>query len=149
MLIFFFWKKWEKLLHSKSFSHFFNKKYWHIWDFNVWNFKVLLTNEVISFEQPVPGKFAPSHSSGQWLQCSWTLLQCSWTIAVAPASSDCMAKLFICMQNSTHWARKLSVMLFCTAFLNKHNWTINNFQIVIVLCLSHFTVQMKMNPFLK
>ena len=44
----------QKLLTCKSFSHFFNKKYWHIWDINVWNFNVLLTNEVVSFEQPGP-----------------------------------------------------------------------------------------------
>ena len=33
---------------------FFNKKYWHIWDINVWNFNFSLTNEVVSFEQPGP-----------------------------------------------------------------------------------------------
>ena len=50
------WKKWEKLLHCfcKSFSHFFNKKYWHIGDINVWNFNEMLTNAVVSFEQPDP-----------------------------------------------------------------------------------------------
>ena len=49
-------KKSEKLLHCKSFTHFFNKKYWGIWDINVWNFNVLLTNNVVSFEQPGPGR---------------------------------------------------------------------------------------------
>ena len=43
-------KKWEKLL--QIFSHFFNKKYWHIWDISVWNFNESLTNDVVSFEQP-------------------------------------------------------------------------------------------------
>ena len=33
---------------------FFNKKYWHIWDINNWNFNVPLTNDVVSFEQPGP-----------------------------------------------------------------------------------------------
>ena len=47
-------KKWEKLLHCKSFSHFFNKKYWQISDINVWNFKETLTNDIVSFEQPGP-----------------------------------------------------------------------------------------------
>ena len=56
----YFWlKKWEKLLqlHCKSFSHFFNKKYWHIWGINVWNFNETLTNDVGSFEQPGPGNY--------------------------------------------------------------------------------------------
>ena len=34
---------------------FFHQKYWHIWDINVWNFNVSLTNDVVSFEQPGPG----------------------------------------------------------------------------------------------
>ena len=33
---------------------FFQQKYWHIWDTNVWNFNVSLTNDVVSFEQPGP-----------------------------------------------------------------------------------------------
>ena len=49
-------EKWEKLLHCKSFSHFFNKKYWHILDINVWNFNETLTNDVVSFEQPGPDR---------------------------------------------------------------------------------------------
>ena len=32
---YFLLKKWEKLL---RFSHFFNKKFWHIFDINGWNF---------------------------------------------------------------------------------------------------------------
>ena len=47
-------KTCEKLLHCKSFSYFFNKKYWHICEINVLNFKEMLTNDVISFEQPGP-----------------------------------------------------------------------------------------------
>ena len=43
----------------KSFSHFLNKKYWRkkywrILDINVWNFNETLTNDIVSFEQPVP-----------------------------------------------------------------------------------------------
>ena len=41
---------------NESFSHFFNKKYWHISDINVWNFNETLTNDVVSFEQPGPGQ---------------------------------------------------------------------------------------------
>ena len=37
-------------------SHiFFNKKYRLICDINVWNFNDMLTNDVVSFEQPGPG----------------------------------------------------------------------------------------------
>ena len=45
----FCWKKLEKLLQCKSFSHFFNKKYWHISDINFWNFneKSQLTTSLI------------------------------------------------------------------------------------------------------
>ena len=42
---------------ERSFPHFFNKKYLHIWDINVWNFNVSLTNDVVSFEQPDPGVY--------------------------------------------------------------------------------------------
>ena len=52
--IFFFLKKWEKLLHCKSFSHFFDKKYWHNWDINIWNFNETLINDIVSFEQLGP-----------------------------------------------------------------------------------------------
>ena len=31
---------------------FFQQKYWHIWDTNVRNFNVSLTNDIVSFEQP-------------------------------------------------------------------------------------------------
>ena len=31
-------------------TNFFDKKYWHIWDINVWNFNETLTNDVASFE---------------------------------------------------------------------------------------------------
>ena len=48
-------KNCEKLLHCKSFSHFFNKKYRHISSINVWKFNETLTNDVVSFEQPGPG----------------------------------------------------------------------------------------------
>ena len=41
-------------MQCKSFSIFFNKKYLHISDINVWNFKEMLTNDVVSFEQPGP-----------------------------------------------------------------------------------------------
>ena len=34
--------------------YFFNKKYWHIWDINIWNFNETLTNYVIRFEQLGP-----------------------------------------------------------------------------------------------
>ena len=50
----FCWKKWEKLLHCKSFSHFFNKKYWCIWDINIWNFNEMLINNIVSSEQSGP-----------------------------------------------------------------------------------------------
>ena len=40
----------------KAFHIFFNKKYWHISDINVWNFNETLTNNVVSFDQPDPGQ---------------------------------------------------------------------------------------------
>ena len=66
-------KKWEKLLHCKSFSHFFNTKYWHIWDINVWNFNVSLTNNVVSFEQPGLGHIVTWDSISQTLTSPSTL----------------------------------------------------------------------------
>ena len=60
-------KKWEKLLHCKSFSHFFDKKYWHIWVINVWNFNVSLTNDIVSFEQPDPDARKAKITSDCWI----------------------------------------------------------------------------------
>ena len=37
---------------------FFQQKYWHISDINVWNFNETFINDVVSFEQPGPGLFA-------------------------------------------------------------------------------------------
>ena len=45
---------WKNERSCKSFSHFLNKKYWHIWDINVWNLNETSTNNVFSFEQPGP-----------------------------------------------------------------------------------------------
>ena len=36
-------------LHCKSFSHFFNKKYWRLLEADVWNFSKTLTKDVVSF----------------------------------------------------------------------------------------------------
>ena len=50
-------KKWEKLLQNilnVSFFFFFWQKYWHIWEINIWNFNEILTNDIVSFEQPGP-----------------------------------------------------------------------------------------------
>ena len=46
---------WYFLL-KKWHSHFFNEKYWRISDINIWNFNEMLTNNVVSFEQPGPDK---------------------------------------------------------------------------------------------
>ena len=44
----YFWlKKWQKLLQCRSFSHIFNKKYWHIWDMYFWKFNETLTNDIV------------------------------------------------------------------------------------------------------
>ena len=32
---------------------FFQQKYWRILDINIWNFDEMLTNDIVSFEQPV------------------------------------------------------------------------------------------------
>ena len=44
---------WEAFALQKLLT-FFDKKYRHIWDINVWNFNKSLTNDVVSFEQPGP-----------------------------------------------------------------------------------------------
>ena len=49
---------------------FFNKKYWFIWDINVWNFNETLTNDVISFEQQ--GSFALAGSIDE--PCSFVVV---------------------------------------------------------------------------
>ena len=69
----FCWKKWEKLLQCKSFSHFFNKKYWLIWEINLWKFNKTLSNDVVSFEQPGSG-------------CSCISILCNGRIKIIPNS---------------------------------------------------------------
>ena len=43
---------------------FFQQKYGHIWDINVWNFNETLTNDIVSFEQPGPGGKRLTRSPG-------------------------------------------------------------------------------------
>ena len=56
-------------MQCKSFSHFFNKKYWHIGDIKVWNFNILLANDVVNVEQPAPSK-TNIPSSNHWWPCN-------------------------------------------------------------------------------
>ena len=67
----FFVEKMREAFALKSFSHFFNKKYWHSSDINAWNFNETLTNNVISFEPgPDLGRAACKQNlsqSGLWL----------------------------------------------------------------------------------
>ena len=55
---YFLLKKWEKLLHCKSFSHFFQQNIFNS-KFKILTFEIffckMLTNDVVSFEQPGPG----------------------------------------------------------------------------------------------
>ena len=50
----FFVENMREAFAMQSFSHFSNKKYWHVWDINVWNFNKKLTKDVVSFEQLGP-----------------------------------------------------------------------------------------------
>ena len=50
----FCWKNERSFCTAKLFT-FFQQKYWHIWDINIWNYNETLTNDVVSFEQPAPG----------------------------------------------------------------------------------------------
>ena len=47
-----FVEKMREACALQKFLTIFHKKYWHIWDINVWNFNVSITNDVVSFEQP-------------------------------------------------------------------------------------------------
>ena len=49
-----FVEKIREAFAMQKFSHFFNQKYWHISDINIWNFNETLTNNVVGFEQPGP-----------------------------------------------------------------------------------------------
>ena len=53
-VLIFFAEKCEELLHCKSSSHFFGKKWQCFYVWYVWNFNVTLTNDVVSFEQLGP-----------------------------------------------------------------------------------------------
>ena len=61
ILIFFAEKMWVAfaLLHCKSYSHFFRKKFQHICVSLDVNFKESLTNDIVSFEQLGPGVLCP------------------------------------------------------------------------------------------
>ena len=43
-------------MQCKSFSNFFNKKYWRISDINILNFNDTLTDDVVTFKQSGPEK---------------------------------------------------------------------------------------------
>ena len=86
MHLYFLLTKWEKLLHCKSFSHFFKRKYWRISDINIWNFKETLTNDVVSFEQPAPDDLTATNYEILWL-CPWGYkkIACSTEHEIFPA----------------------------------------------------------------
>ena len=50
----FWWKKMREAFAVQKRFVFFNKKYWHTSDINVWNFNETLTNDVVSVKQPDP-----------------------------------------------------------------------------------------------
>ena len=52
----FFVEKMRGAFALQKLLTFFKKKYWHISDINVWNFNEMLTNDIVSFEQPGPDK---------------------------------------------------------------------------------------------
>ena len=54
-ILIFFAEKCEQLLHCKSYSHFFSKKFQHICISLDVNFNKSLTNDIVSFEQLSPG----------------------------------------------------------------------------------------------
>ena len=54
-ILIFFAEKCELLLHCKSYSHFFSKKFQHTCVLLDVNFNESLTNDIISFEQLGPG----------------------------------------------------------------------------------------------
>ena len=52
----FFVEKMREAFALQKLRTFFQQKNWHISDISIQNFKETLTNDVISFEQPGPGK---------------------------------------------------------------------------------------------
>ena len=76
ILTFFAEKMWVAFaLHSKSYSHYFNKKFQHICISLDVNFNESLTNDVFSFEQLGPGFFVIllliliTHASTRYVYC--------------------------------------------------------------------------------
>ena len=55
-------------MQCKSFSHFFNKKYWQISAINILNFNDMLTNDVVSFEQSGPAHLYRKVTCDPWLE---------------------------------------------------------------------------------
>ena len=51
----FFVEKMREAFALQKLLTFFNKKYWQILDIDVWKFNEMLTNDIVSFEQPGPG----------------------------------------------------------------------------------------------
>ena len=66
-------------MHCKSFSHFSNKKYWHISYINVWNFNEMLTNDNVSFEQLGPDKKKRDQKQSRNRQARQTIPACFWS----------------------------------------------------------------------
>ena len=59
---------------------FFQEKYWHISDINVWNFNEMLTDDVVSFDQPsldvstLFSGFSPGYTNAGKSTIWWNLL---------------------------------------------------------------------------
>ena len=79
----------EKILHCKSYSHFFSKKFQHICVSLDVNFNESLTNDVVSFEQLGPEMytqqrfssactFSPSHQNHHWAHFDRQILHNDW-----------------------------------------------------------------------
>ena len=49
-----FVEKMREVFAVQKLLLFFQQKYLHIWDINIWNLNISLTNDIVSFEQPGP-----------------------------------------------------------------------------------------------
>ena len=81
-------------------QHFFNKKYWHIWEINIWNFNETLTNNVVNFEQP--GQCTPYESKGGIMFCPCLSICLSLCPFLCPRDDNQGALCFAPVRLSVH-----------------------------------------------
>ena len=131
---FFCWKN------ERSFSHFLNKKYWHIWDISVWNFNESLTNDIVSFKQLGPGIYSQRRNTLMFYAIHCNFLH-KFERRLSCIAGACVEKRIV-FENDSY------IMTFCrndnVSALDrmKIHWAVKKWWSIFLHVLSEYTFKM-------